>query len=112
MTDEKKNWVEKLKDRWGLHSNWQLVIVFILFSITGSSAVKLARPILDFLHISTDTLPAYFYWPLRIMIIFPIYQLLFMLFGFILGQWEFAWRFEKKMLGGFGRLFGIKPKKV
>jgi hypothetical protein len=35
-----------------------------------------------------------------------------MIFGTLLGQWEFAWRFEKKMLSGFGRLFGIKNKKT
>lgn len=107
---EKVSWVEKLKVRWGLQTNWQLFIVFVLFSITGSASVKVARPILDFVGID-NTVPGYFYWPLRILIVFPAYQLLFMLFGFLLGQWEFAWRFEKKMLGGLGRLIGIKPQK-
>ena len=109
MTEEvKPNWVEKLKTRWQLTSNLQLVIVIILFSITGSTAIKIARPILEFLGI-TKAMPAYFYWPLRILIVFPVYQILFMIFGTLLGQWKFAWRFEKKMLGGLGRLVGIKP---
>jgi hypothetical protein len=102
---------KKLKARWLLTSNLQFLIVIILFSITGSSSIRVARPILDFMGINNDTMAWYVYWPLRILVVFPAYQILFMIFGTILGQWEFAWRFEKKMLGGFGRLFGIKPKR-
>jgi hypothetical protein len=104
------NYNKKLKERWLLKSNLQFFIIIVLFSITGSTSVRVARPILDLLGIH-DTMAWYVYWPLRILIVFPAYQLLFMLFGTLLGQWEFAWRFEKKMLGGFGRLFGIKPKR-
>jgi hypothetical protein len=105
------NYNKKLKAKWLLTSNLQFLIVIILFSITGSSSIRVARPILDFMGISSETMAWYIYWPLRILIVFPAYQILFMIFGTILGQWEFAWRFEKKMLGGFGRLFGIKPQK-
>lgn len=104
------NYNKKLKQRWMLKSNLQFFIIIVLFSITGSTSVRVARPILDFLGIY-NTMAWYVYWPLRVLIVFPAYQLLFMIFGTLLGQWEFAWRFEKKMLGGFGRLFGIKPKK-
>ena len=104
------NYNKKLKEKWLLTSNFQFFIVIVLFSITGSSSVRVAKPILDLLGINKG-LVWYIYWPLRILIVFPAYQLLFMVFGTLLGQWEFAWRFEKKMLGGFGRLFGIKPEK-
>ncbi|MDF2457112.1 MAG: diacylglyceryl transferase [Cytophagaceae bacterium] len=106
------NYNKKLKEKWLLKSNLQFFIVIVLFSITGSSSVRVALPILNFLGIHQDTLAWYIYWPLRIIIVFPAYQLLFMIFGTLLGQWEFAWRFEKKMLSGFGRLFGIKNKKT
>jgi len=111
MADQQKtNWVEKLKNRWQIKSNFQFVVILILFSITGSMSIKVARPILEFLHI-TDDMPGYFYWPLRILVVFPAYQILFMIFGTLLGQWKFAWWFEKKMLSGLGRLVGIKPSK-
>lgn len=105
------NFNKKLKARWLLTSNLQFFIVIVLFSITGSSSIRVARPILDFIGINNDTMAWYVYWPLRILVVFPAYQILFMIFGTILGQWEFAWRFEKKMLGGFGRIFGVKPDK-
>lgn len=105
------NYNKKLKEKWLLKSNLQFFLVMILFSITGSSSMRLARPILDFLGLHSETVAWYIYWPLRLLIVFPAYQLLFLVFGFLLGQWDFAFRFVKKMMGGFGRLFGIKPEK-
>ena len=102
--------LDKLKERWQLKSNFQLFLVIIVFSVTGSLSIKVARPILEFLGLN-DTTPGYIYWPLRVLIVFPCYQILFMVIGTLLGQWEFAWRFEKKMLSGLGRLVGIKPEK-
>jgi hypothetical protein len=105
------NYNKKLKTKWQLKSNFQFFIIIILYSITGSSSIRIARPLLNYMHISSETMSWYLYWPLRILIVFPTYQILFMIFGTLLGQWEFAWRFEKKILNGFGRLFGIKPNK-
>jgi hypothetical protein len=35
---------------------------------------------------------------LRLLLIFPIYQILLVFVGFIFGQFSFFWNFEKKML--------------
>ncbi|RZL40902.1 MAG: diacylglyceryl transferase, partial [Pedobacter sp.] len=50
------------------------------------------------------------YYPLYIILIFPIYQVLLVSFGSIFGQFKFFWEFEKKMLRsmGLGFLFPIK----
>jgi hypothetical protein len=42
------------------------------------------------------------YWPLRIGLIFPLYQVLLVLIGALFGQFNFFWGFEKKMLRRFG----------
>lgn len=89
--------MKKLKQRWGIESNWQLIIIFIVFGITGSTAAKLAAPVTDFIGITND-MGWYVYWPIRILIIFPVYQLLLVIFGWIFGQYKFFWNFEKKML--------------
>jgi hypothetical protein len=36
--------------------------------------------------------------PIRLIIIFPIYQILLVLIGSIFGQFRFFWKFEKKIL--------------
>jgi hypothetical protein len=102
--------MKRLKERWGIHSNFQLVMILIVFAVTGSSAARLATPLTSFLGITEDHFSAWVYWPARILLIFPIYQVLLILFGFIFGQFKFFWNFEKKMLSrmGVGFLFNSK----
>jgi hypothetical protein len=50
----------------------------------------------------------YIYWPLRIVMIFPIYQFLLVVFGWLYGEFEFFWAFEKKMLRLIGLGFLVK----
>ena len=51
--------MQKLKKRWGIETNTQLVIIFVVFAITGSSAAKLASPLTGFLLLYIG-LPVYF----------------------------------------------------
>lgn len=99
--------LDKLKERWGITSNFQVVIIFIVFGITGSCAAKLAAPLTDFIGLEKDTVSGWVYWPVRILLIFPIYQVLLVFFGWLFGQFRFFWNFEKKMLKrmGLGFLF-------
>ena len=45
------NFMNKLKERWNVTSNWQLVIIFIVFAITGSTAAYLSKPVTSALGI-------------------------------------------------------------
>lgn len=90
--------MEKLKQRWGLTSNFQLFIVFVVFAITGSLSSYLSKPVTAFLGITKDNLSPWLYWSFRLLIIFPVYQVLLVLIGAIFGQFKFFWNFEKKML--------------
>jgi len=109
----KKSFLAKLKERWGVRSNGALMVIFIVFSITGSSALKLARPVLDFLGLERSVFEDHWYtlcvyWFFRILVIFPIYQMLLVVFGWIFGQFTFFWGFEKKMLKRLGLGFFFK----
>lgn len=102
--------MKKLKERWGIQSNFQLVIIFIVFAITGSLAAYLAKPVLNFIGLSREVFPEHFfggflYYSLRILFIFPIYQVLLVVIGTIFGQNKFFWNFEKKMLSRLGLSF-------
>ncbi len=99
--------MEKLKQRWGLKTNWDVIAVFIGFAINGSFSAWVAKPIMSFLNLSTETVSSWIYYPLRILIVFPIYQLTLPLVGWCLGQFKFFWEFEKKFLDrlGLGFLF-------
>ena len=98
--------IEKLKKRWGINSNWQVIIILIVFTITGSTSVYIAKPVIEFLGITKD-LGGFIYWFLRILIIFPLYQVLLISYGWLFGQFNFFWNFVRKFLSrmGLGFLF-------
>lgn len=89
--------MNKLKKRWNINSNWQLAIIFVVFAVTGSTSALLAKPITNLIGLTKENV-GYFYIPFRILLIFPIYQILLVLIGFLFGQFTFFWAFEKKML--------------
>lgn len=99
--------MEKLKERWGISSNIQIVLILIVFAINGSFAAWVANPVMSFLGLERGEVSGFIFWPLRVLLIFPIYQLTLPILGFIFGQFNFFWAFEKKFLSrlGFGFLF-------
>ncbi len=94
--------MEKLKARWGIEHNWQIIVILFVFAITGSTATYLGKPILSFLNITIEIFSIFGYWTLRIVVLFIIYQFLLVFFGWLFGQYTFFWNFEKKMLRRIG----------
>lgn len=94
--------MKRLKAKWGIDSNFQLFIIFFVFSITGSLSLIVAKPVLSFFSLEKELLSPWVFWPIRILVIFPIYQLLIVIIGALFGQFNFFWSFEKKMLYRLG----------
>lgn len=94
--------MNKLKEKWGISSNFQFFIILVVFSITGSVAVFIAKPILNLVGLNKELVSPWIFWPIRILIIFPIYQVLIVIIGALFGQFKFFWNFEKKMLSRLG----------
>lgn len=99
--------MKKLKERWSIESNLQLLVILVVFALTGSASAKLAAPATDMLGIHQGEVSGWIYWPVRLLLIFPVYQVLLVGFGWLFGQFNFFWSFEKKMLSrmGLGFLF-------
>jgi len=93
--------LEKFKERWNITSNFQLFIILLVFSINGSFAVYIAKPLLNAIGISKESLHPLVFWPLRIFIIFLVYQFTLIIVGTLFGQREFFWAFSKKMWSRF-----------
>jgi len=98
--------MEKFKQRWGISSNFQLVVIFVVVAITGSASARLAGPFVELIGISSDAIHPVLHWVIRLILIFPIYQILLVTIGWLFGQFNFFWNFEKKML----RRIGIRVK--
>ena len=89
--------INNIKRKWRLKSNLQLLIIFLVFGITGSIATWISKPILDFIGLKQAAVSPWIYWPIRIIIIFPAYQALLLIIGTIFGQSAFFKDFIKKM---------------
>lgn len=102
--------MNKLKQRWGLKSNFQVILVLVVFSINGSFATKIAGPLTSFIGLNHDTTNPWLFWPVRILLVFVVYQLTLPLVGFCFGLFDFFWNFSKKTLSrvGFKRFFKEK----
>ncbi len=92
-------WIEKLKERWKLKNAWQVVIILIVFACTGFTVLLIKKPILTFLagEQGNTTLATVLYY----IFILPLYNILLLGYGFVFGQFEFFWQFEKRFVERF-----------
>lgn len=97
--------MEKLKKRWGLTSNMQVIIVFTVFAITGSTSAYVSKPILAFIGFHRSEINPFLYWPLYFVLIMPVYKVLLITIGTLFGQRIFFVGFVKKMLSRMGFSF-------
>ena len=105
MTEERKGWLTRLKSRWDLPSLTDVIIVLIVFALTGTS-VLVAKPyILDFIF--GDQEISGWYSVLYYILILPVYNILLLIYGFIFGKFYFFWKFEKRFVK---RIFGLNRK--
>jgi len=94
---------KKLDGKWKTNYRWEMIVIFLVFAITGTTAMRIAKPVLYWFGFNRDLFPegffgGFLYWSIRVIIILPLYQLLLIVFGTLLGQFKFFWEFEKKML--------------
>ena len=89
---------QKLIEKFNAKSKVHLFIIFLVFGLSGSFSLWISSPILSILDIKNliDNYPLYIFF--RILIIIPIYQLILIVIATLFGEFEYFWRFEKKIL--------------
>jgi hypothetical protein len=92
--------IEKLKTRWGIDSNLQVIIIFIVFSIAGFSIVY-ARKLVFFLVGIEAQDPFWLKATVWLLAVFPLYNIFLLIYGTIFGQFQFFWKFIKKAVFRF-----------
>ena len=93
-------WLQKLQIRWKVGSVWQVIVILIVFAITGTTVVWIAKPILQWCF-GPEPIPL---WGRIIyyILILPAYNIFLLAYGFIFGQFRFFYEFEKRF---FKRIF-------
>lgn len=102
----KKFW-QKLKERWDIESDRQVVVILIVFSLTGFSFLFVHSWIDQLLGITKED-PFWLKLIVFIIVLLPLYNVLLLIWGILLGQGKFFRSFIVKF---FSRIFFIKPKK-
>ena len=89
-----QNLIKKFKAKSKVH----LLVIFIIFGLSGSFSLWISSPIMSALDLKNmlNNYPLYIF--LRFLIIIPIYQIILIVIARIFGEFNYFWRFEKQFL--------------
>ena len=85
--------MEKLKKIFKVKSLYQLIVVFIVFGITGSLSLFVSDYILGFLNLNS--------FILSVLLLIMTYQVLLIIVGTLFGEFTYFWAMEKKIISRF-----------
>lgn len=88
--------LERLKNRWKLKNMTQVFMVLLVFALTGTTVLMIKKPILDW--VAPDGQRPLWFSITYFVLILPVYNLLLLMYGFLLGQFTFFWDFEKRFI--------------
>lgn len=90
----KKIWAY-FKKKWG-KSDLEIVLIMVIFAMTGFSFLFVKPVVFEWIgyhHIESGFLKVIMY----ILIMYPLYQVLLLIWGSMFGQFRFFWSFLGKM---------------
>lgn len=95
------SWINKLQEKWGVKSVGQVIVILIVFACTGFTVVLIKPLVTNYITDNGQTNEWFkvVYW----ILIFPFYNMILLTYGFLFGQLEFFWAYEKKMINRFRR---------
>lgn len=85
---------QRLKQKWNVNGT-QLLLILCVFAVTGTTTAWLTRQVTIWLQLTTSS---FWYWAIKIGILLFGYQVLILLFSIPFGQFNFFWKYEKKIL--------------
>ena len=88
---------EKLKRKWNITGNAQLIAILVVFSLAGMAITQVRKPLFHVFGIEQAT-PFWIKTVVYLASIFPLYQVFLLLFGTLLGQFRFFWEKEKALV--------------
>ena len=102
----KNKFLERMQAKWELKSIFQTIMVLLVFAFTGST-VLFIKPLI-FNLVGFEHVTGFWGVLLYIVLVFPLYQILILIYGFLFGQFAFFWNWEKQMVKRMGRIFQKK----
>jgi len=99
------NWINRLQERWKVKGAVQVIIILIVFALTGFTVLFIKRPLFSYLF-ADQAMPL---WASIVyyVLILPVYNIFLLFYGLLFGQFRFFWDFEKRF---FLRIFNSNKK--
>ena len=94
--DSTKGYFQRLKDKWGLNSVYQVVVILFVFALTGTTVMLLKKPILNYFSNSSED--NIIFSVIYYILILPLYNIILLFYGAIFGKFSFFWEFEKRFI--------------
>lgn len=86
--------LENLQKKWGV-KGWQFFLIMCTFAVTGTFTAWVSRGITNWIEVEKYSAG---WWALKALVLVIGYQVFILIFGFCFGQFDFFWKFEKKLL--------------
>ena len=85
----------------GANSRLHLLKIFIIFGLAGSLSVILSEPLITFISMEKFISNKFFYWVVRLILIFPIYQFVLIALALLFGELNYFKKFFIKFINYF-----------
>jgi hypothetical protein len=97
------------KERWGITSTFQFIIINLVFAASGFSILFTKEYIYEWVGLPLNASIGIKIL-LFIVVVLPLYNIYFLIWSIILGQYQFFIRYQKKILSRFSKLwYKMKP---
>ena len=93
--------INNLINFFGANSKFHLLKIFIIFGLAGSLSVILSDPLLELVSIENFISNKFFYWVIRLILIFPIYQFVLIAVALVFGEFSYFKKFFIKFINYF-----------
>ena len=90
--------LNKLVKKFQANSAKHLAIIFIIFALSGSISLLISSPILSAINLKALVTYYPLYIFIRVLLIIPIYQITLIIIATFFGEFNYFWKFEKKLL--------------
>ena len=93
--------INSLINFFGANSKVHLFKIFIIFGLAGSLSVFLSDPLLQLVSIENFISNKFFYWLIRLILIFPIYQFVLIFLALVFGEFGYFKKIFTKFINYF-----------
>lgn len=98
------------KRRWQIESDWQVAIILVVFSLTGTTTMYVHRLFNQWIGLAEDG-NFWLKFLIFLVLVLPLYNALLMVYGTLLGQYKFFRFFIAKFFSNIFSVFRFKRKR-